>query len=100
MDDALASNNLADHLDLEEDSDDWLNVDAEQFERMLEDAQRHPKAKAADKDSNAMDVDTNSQVSEEDRVASQQAKQLKELASKVEGFIQGQGELEGALFEE
>jgi hypothetical protein len=46
-----------------------------------------------------MDVDS-PDISEEDRVASEQAARLKDLASKVEQFVEGEGDIEGALFEE
>jgi len=36
----------------------------------------------------------------EDEAAAEQAKKLKNLAAKVEDFVEGQGDLEGALFEE
>ena len=36
----------------------------------------------------------------EDRLASQQASKLKELADKVEDFVEREGEVEGALFDE
>jgi hypothetical protein len=82
-------------LDAPEDSDDWLNVDAEGFEQMLE-ASRAKLHGNETKDPNGMDVDE----SPEDRIASEQAKRLKDLASKVENFIEGEGDVEGARFEE
>ena len=36
----------------------------------------------------------------EDDAAEEQAKKLKNLAAKVEDFVEGEGDLEGALFEE
>lgn len=50
------------------------------------------------KDPNAMNTDD--AISPEDRLAEEQAAQLKNLASKVEDFLEGEGELEGATFEE
>lgn len=64
---------------------------------MLE-STRATQQKDASKDSNAMDVDNTESL--EDRLAAQQAKQLKDLAAKVEDFIEGEGDLEGATFEE
>lgn len=46
-----------------------------------------------------MNVDDPKDDSEE-RVASEQASRLKDLAAKVEGFVEGEGDLEGARFEE
>ncbi|KAF8887981.1 SGT1 protein-domain-containing protein [Gymnopilus junonius] len=99
VDEALSRRDLRDHLDREEDPDDWLTVDAQEFEQMLENTLKRRKA-GDQKDQNAMDVDVNDLAFDEDRIASQQAGQLKDLASKVEDFIQGKGELEGALFED
>lgn len=60
---------------------------------MLEASRAKPKESGGGDD---MDVDE----SPEDRLASEQAKKLKDLASKVENFIDGEGDLEGARFEE
>jgi hypothetical protein len=52
-------------------------------------------------DPEAMDVDNPGPAKPtEDRLASEQASKLKELAEKVEGFVAGEGDLEGARFEE
>ncbi|KAG6892340.1 hypothetical protein C0992_000858, partial [Termitomyces sp. T32_za158] len=45
-----------------------------------------------------MDVDKPEEGSE-DRAASEQAVKLKELATKVENFVEGEGGLEGAMFD-
>ncbi|KAH9487088.1 Protein ecdysoneless-like protein [Psilocybe cubensis] len=95
VDEALQHKNLPDRSNQNEDSDEWLNVDAQQFEEMLEEAHNKTKVKVPS-DSSAMEVD--GEESAEDRLASQQAKQLKDLASKVEDFIEGEGDVEGALF--
>ena len=48
-----------------------------------------------------MDVDPLDETeSPEDKLASEQAKKLKDLATKVENFVDGEGDLEGARFEE
>ena len=36
----------------------------------------------------------------EDKVANDEAKKLQDLANKVENFVEGEGDLEGARFEE
>jgi ribonuclease I len=83
---------------LEEDADDWLNIDPQDFENML---QASLPASRRDADPAAMDVDNPEPAeSAEDRLASEQASKLKELAEKVEGFVEGEGDLEGARFEE
>ncbi|CAK5280110.1 unnamed protein product, partial [Mycena citricolor] len=72
-------------------SDDWLNIDAKDFEGMLS---------RTTGTATAMDVDTPERSAVEDRVASEQADKLKDLASKVEAFVEGQGSLDGALFDD
>ena len=52
------------------------------------------KGKATD----AMDVDV--PEDDEDRVAKAQAERLRDLAKKVEQFVEGEGDLEGARFAE
>ncbi|KZT06347.1 uncharacterized protein LAESUDRAFT_679939 [Laetiporus sulphureus 93-53] len=85
----------------EEDSDEWLNVNAEDFESMLEknfggNVDVEDQGPLPD----AMDIDkqTPTRESEEDRVAREQASKLKNLAKKVEEFIEGEGDIEGARF--
>ena len=56
-------------------------------------------SRAKPKESNGLD-DMDVDESPEDRLASEQAKKLKDLASKVESFIDGEGDVEGARFEE
>jgi hypothetical protein len=55
----------------EEDNDDWLTIDGQEFDKNLE-----------------------------DKLVSEQAKKLKDLATKVENFVEGEGDMEGARFEE
>lgn len=74
----------------EEESDDWLSIDAEDFETMLQDTMGPTKP-----DADAMEVDN-----AEDRIASEQASKLQNLAKKVEEFVEGEGDLEGARFTE
>ncbi|KAF4623707.1 hypothetical protein D9613_001668 [Agrocybe pediades] len=97
VDVALSNKDVPDHSDEPEQSDAWLSMDAQEFEHMLESTMGSNKT-GAQKDKDAMDVDEND--SAEDRVASEQAQRLKNLASKVESFVEGQGDLEGALFED
>ncbi|KAI0724281.1 SGT1 protein-domain-containing protein [Cerioporus squamosus] len=78
----------------EEDSDDWLNVDAAGFDDMLEKTLGGSKGKAGAED--AMNVDP--PEADEDRVAKAQAERLRDLAKKVEQFVEGEGDLEGARF--
>ncbi|KAJ7275372.1 SGT1 protein-domain-containing protein [Mycena haematopus] len=81
--------------DVYEDSDQWLNVDAKDFENMLETTMGSSKQQE-----NLMEIDEDGEESAEERVASKQASRLKDLASKVEAFVEGKGDLEGATFED
>lgn len=89
----------------DEDSDDWLNIDAENFEELLNAQRTSGQDKEEDKqsDSNVMDVDETkieSTSTPAKRVVPDQASQLRDLASKVEEFIDGEGDVEGARFAE
>lgn len=74
------------------DADDWLNVDAESFDAMLEDAVKRPVGGSA--------LPSDDPEAHEERIASEQAAKLRDLAEKVEKFVDGQGDLEGAVFSE
>ncbi|KAJ6519496.1 SGT1 protein-domain-containing protein [Mycena sanguinolenta] len=81
--------------DVYEESDQWLNVDAKDFENMLE-----TTIGSAKQQENLMEIDDDGDDDTEQRVASEQASRLKNLASKVEAFVEGQGHLEGATFQD
>lgn len=82
----------------QEDSDEWLNIDAQDFDEMLEKATRSSKAETQ-KSIDPMDVEE-PKAEAEDRLASAQAIKLKELAAQVEQFVEGDADIEGARFEE
>lgn len=82
----------------EEDPDDWLNVDAADFDAMLEKTAGGSKGKGKGTATDRMDVDASGD--EEERVAKAQAARLKDLAKQVEDFVEGEGDLEGARFAE
>ncbi|KAF8759134.1 SGT1 protein [Rhizoctonia solani] len=71
----------------EEDSIEWLQIDESTFDGML-------KQKFDRKDARGRYGD------DEDQYAQDQAAKLQELAKKVEGFVEGKGDLEGARFED
>ncbi|KAJ7456639.1 SGT1 protein-domain-containing protein [Mycena latifolia] len=80
---------------LYEESDEWLNVDAKDFENMLE------STMGTSKHQDAMEIDPmKDDESAEDCLASDQASRLQNLATKVEAFVEGKGDLEGARFED
>ncbi|KAG9094035.1 hypothetical protein FS749_013255 [Ceratobasidium sp. UAMH 11750] len=74
--------------DLDEDSTEWLDVDESTFDSMLE-RQFSRRSAAGQSDLDA-----------EDKLAQEQAARLQELAKKVEGFVEGKGDLEGARFDD
>ncbi len=98
---AAVKGNLASTRDLPEDSDEWLNVTAEDFDAMLEKSTGKSQSKVEQSSDGAMDVDTDGNIEEEEeKVAREQASRLKDLAKKVEDFVEGKGDVEGAVFEE
>ncbi|KAG5648215.1 hypothetical protein DXG03_006170 [Asterophora parasitica] len=91
-----AVSNSSDEISIsqdEEDSDNWLTVDSQDFEEML----KQTMGSFSPKD--AMDVDKpETEETAEEQLASAQATKLKELAAKVETFVEGEGDLDGARF--
>lgn len=81
-----------------EDSDSWLDIDAENFDDMLEKAIA-PNSRGRD-GPDAMNVDDNAEELAESRLATEQASRLQNLAEQVEEFVEGEGDLEGARFKE
>ncbi|CAE6418354.1 unnamed protein product [Rhizoctonia solani] len=71
----------------EEDSTEWLQIDESTFDGML-------KQKFNGKNTGGQGAD------DEDQYAQDQATKLQELAKRVEGFVEGEGDLEGARFED
>lgn len=78
-----------------EDSDEWMNVDAKDFDEVLERAMR---VGGSPVEMHAMETDGEGGV--EDSVAKEQTNKLRDLAAKVEQFVEGKGDVEGARFEE
>ncbi len=78
-----------------EDPDDWLTVSAEDLDRVLQDNMSHNTPHT----SHEMDVDLHSENKEHDTTHAQVAK-LRDLAKKVDAFVAGKGDVEGAMFEE
>lgn len=82
-----------------EDADDWLNVDAEDFDAMLE--KKFGESSSGQKTSGGVSETVDADAStEEERLAQTQASRLQDLAKKVEEFVEGEGDLEGAQFQE
>ena len=82
----------------DEDGDDWLTVSAEDFDSVWQEKIRLNDASSTSRE---MDVD-HSPHSEngEDGMAKAQVAKLRDLASKVDAFVTGNGDVEGAMFEE
>lgn len=74
----------------EEELDNWLDIDAGNLDNMLQ-----KMAPGRSGGVEAMDVDQ-----KEEQLAQDQASKLKSLAQKVEEFVEGEGDLDGARFEE
>lgn len=84
---------------MQEDSDEWLNVDAETFDENIAELMKSKSSKLQreKQTDNDMQVD---KEDEENLIAQVQADKLKGLAKKVERFVEGRGSLEGALLDE
>ena len=82
VEDALASKLPIAPSTGQEDSDAWMELDPDDLERIL--AERRG----------------GDGVTDEDAMADAQADQLGELADKFESFVEGQGSLDGAMFDE
>jgi hypothetical protein len=82
----------------DEDDDDWLTVSAEDFDSVWQEKMR---LNDASNTRHEMDVD-HSPHSEtgEDGIAKAQVAKLRDLASKVDAFVTGNGDVEGAMFDE
>ena len=82
----------------DEDDDDWLTVSAEDFGSVWQEKMRLNDASST---SHEMDVDHSSHSETgENGVAKAQVAKLRDLASKVDAFVTGNGDVEGAMFEE
>lgn len=73
-----------------EDSDDWLGIDEEMLDGMLDGSESTNKPLSPKVLKNGG----------ENEVAGAQAELLHKLAGKVRHFVEGEGDLEGAKFEE
>jgi hypothetical protein len=96
-----APGEVTDQPDELEDPDDWLNIDAADLDSFL--AQKMKTGK--DKPDGAMDVDlagleADNEDTGKDMLAKEQAARLQDLAKRVEKFLGGKGDVEGAKFEE
>lgn len=92
---ALKSNPDTVLRDEGEDPDDWIHVEPMDIERSL-----GRYSQQVDQPIENTGVNNDGQKTEEDRVTNEQASKLKNLADKMEGFVEGEGALEGAVFEE
>jgi len=81
-----------------EDDDNWLTVSTENFDSILQEKMRPNDAPSTSRD---IDVD-HSPDSEngEDGITKSKVAKLRDLASKVDAFVTGEGDVEGAMFEE
>lgn len=87
--------------DFPPDPDEWMNVDVESVDAMLEGSLRQSSQGTSQNGaaaSGAQPGDASTQ--QDDQLAQEQATRLRELAQKVEEFVEGKGDLEGAIFSE
>ena len=94
-----SKDNIISDTQEKEDSDGWLNVDAQNFDDMLEKTMGASRSKRSGLPEN-MDIDNPEGRTEEDRAANEQASRLQDLAQKVESFVEGEGSVGGAKFDE
>jgi hypothetical protein len=78
-----------------EDPDGWLNVNAEDLDPKLQESMSHEVSHT----SHEMGVDPDLENEERDTTHAQVTK-LRDLAKKVDAFVAGKGDVEGATFEE
>lgn len=77
-----------------EESDDWLVIDTADFDSKLALAGHGQEEVLIEVDSVSNIIDE-----DEDKVTKDQAGKLKDLAQKVQRFVEGKGDLEGAMAE-
>lgn len=95
MDAAIANaRDLTPSQDIE-DPDDWLTVNAEDLDRALQASM----SQHAPRTSHEIGIDPDSENEERDPNHAQVAK-LRDLAKKVDAFVAGKGDVEGAMFDE
>ena len=81
-----------------EDADDWLTVSAEDFDSVLQEKMR---LNAVPNTGHGMDIDHSPRSEDgEDDLSKAQVTKLRDLAHKVDAFVSGKGDVEGAMFEE
>lgn len=81
-----------------EDDDDWLTVSAGDFDSVLQEKMRLNDAPSISRE---MDVDHSLDSEDgEDGMTKVQVAKLQDLANKVDAFVTGEGDIEGAMFEE
>jgi hypothetical protein len=80
-------------MQISEDSDSWLEVDPDELDGMLQAASAGSRTKPDE-------GDTEMTAQDGAELGDEHAKVLSDLANKVNSFVEGQGDLEGARFEE
>ena len=80
-------------LQISEDSDSWLEVDPDELDGMLQAASAGSRMKQDE-------GDTEMTAAEGAEFGDEHARVLRDLANKVNNFVEGQGDLDGARFEE
>lgn len=83
----------------EDDSEEWLEVSPDELDGLLSKAEEKQKSGLKMEGASVKSLETDGMDVEEVE-ANQQASNLSELAKKVGRFVEAQGDLDGARFEE
>lgn len=86
--------------DFPPDAEDWLNVDADGLDAVLEGSLKQPQQRVTQDSANVGETKPGDSSTTEDQVAAEQTAKLRDLAQKVENFVDSKGDLEGAIFSE
>ncbi|KIP11448.1 hypothetical protein PHLGIDRAFT_63844 [Phlebiopsis gigantea 11061_1 CR5-6] len=84
--------------DFPPDAEDWLNVDADGLDAVLEGSLKQPQQRGTQDSTNIDENKPGDSSTTEDQIAAEQTAKLRDLAQKVEDFVDGKGDLEGAIF--
>lgn len=82
---------------LKEDADSWLYIDESRLEEML---QGKPDRVASGNEAASENPSSISVEEREEKMAQEQAQRLQGMAEKFSSFLEGEGDLEGAMFED
>lgn len=82
-----------------EDPDDWIEITQRDLEQSLN-VYVNTRSHNRDPETQDTSMEIDKEVAEEDKTANEQAARLKRLAERVDAFVEGEGDISGAMFEE